>query len=156
MTGAFGYLFNYCMHNGCTPTESGNSRDRDGYGRGDFGVSRDGGARRHEGMDFITAPGEEIQAPIGGVVRRVLYPYAGDTRLTGLEIVNEAGQSAKIFYVNPLSVAIGMRVDAGDVIGYAQNLHVKYNQTMTNHVHVEIRVSGKVVNPFEFMRDGPR
>ena len=144
------------MHNGCTPTESGNSRDRDGYGRGDFGVSRDGGARRHEGMDFITAPGEEIQAPIGGVVKRVLYPYAGDTRLTGVEIVNEAGQSAKIFYVNPLSVAIGMRVDAGDVIGYAQDLHVKYNQTMTNHVHVEIRVSGKVVNPYEFMRDGPR
>lgn len=154
-TAAYGYLFNYCMHNGCTPTESGNTRDRDAYGRGDFGVSRDGGARSHEGMDFVTAPGEEIQAPIGGVVKRVLYPYAGDTQLTGIEIVNEAGQSAKIFYMSPLSVAVGMRVDAGDVIGYAQDLHVKYNATMTNHVHVEIRVSGKVVNPYKLMRDGP-
>jgi len=106
-------------------------------------------------MDFITAPNEEVQAPIGGVVKRVLYAYAHNSRLAGVEIVNEAGPSANIVDVDPLWVAIGMRVDAGDVIGYAQNLHVKYNQTMSNHVHVEIRVGGKVVNPCEFMRDGP-
>lgn len=154
-TAAYGYLFNHCLEFGCTPSESGNMRGRDGYGRGDFGVSRDDGARRHEGMDFTTAPGEEIQAPIGGVVTRFFYPYAGDRRLTGVEIVNDAGESAKIMYVNPLAV-IGNTVDAGKVIGYAQDLHVRYNQTMTNHVHVEIRVNGRTVNPYEFMRDGLR
>ena len=119
-------------------------------------MSRDGGARRHEGMDFVAAPGEEIQAPIGGIVTRVLYPYAGDRRLTGVEIVDEAGQSAKVFYLSPLSAALGMRVEAGDVIGFAQDLQVRYGPAMTNHVHVEIRVSGKVVNPYDFIRDGPR
>jgi hypothetical protein len=151
-TGAFGYLFNYCMHEGCTPTESGNMRDHDAYGKGGFGESRDGGARLHEGMDYVTAPGEEIQAPIGGIVKRQLSPYAGDSRLTGVEIVNEAGQSAKIFYMKPLNVAIGMRVNAGEVIGHAQDLHLKYKPTMTNHVHVESRVNGVVKNPHEFMR----
>jgi RHS repeat-associated protein len=154
VTAAFGYLFNYCLTYGCTPTEHGGMRGRDGYGSGAYGVSRDGGARTHQGMDFVAFPGEEILSPIGGVVRRVLYPYATDTRLTGVEITNEAGQSAKIFYIAPYPVAIGMRVEPGDAIGRAQNLGIKYNGTMTNHVHVEIRNAGQVVDPFYFMRDG--
>jgi hypothetical protein len=52
------------------------------------------------------------------------------------------------------SEAIGLRVDAGDVIGHAQNLQMKYASTMTHHVHVEIRVNGKVAHPHFFIRDG--
>ncbi len=86
VTGAFGYLFNYCAHNGCTPTDFGDVRGRDRFGRGDYGVSRDGGARIHEGADFITTPGQDIQAPIDDVVTRVVYPYQDTRQLSSLEI----------------------------------------------------------------------
>jgi len=154
VTAAYGYLFNYCVTHGCTPTALGNVRGRDvQYGSGWAGSSRDGGARSHEGTDYTTTPGQDIEAPIGGVVTGV-NPYRGDPRLMGVQITNEAGQVARVFYVKPFDVVVGMRVEAGDVIGTAQDLHVKYNSNMTNHVHVEIRVNGKLTTLSNFIYDG--
>jgi RHS repeat-associated protein len=148
---AFGYLFNYCMTSGCTPTESGMPRGRDAYGAGWYGASRDGGGRQHAGWDFIASPGEEISSPIGGTVRRSFFAYRGDQRFTGLEIVGDSGISSKVMYVQPFTGIIGMRVEPGDSIGRAQDLHQKYQPTMTNHVHVEIRQNGSTRNFFDFI-----
>lgn len=142
---ALGYLFNYCAHNGCTPTDSGSLRGRDGYGSGDFGVSRDGGSRQHLGQDFVASPGEEIVAPIDGRVTRTACPYcrSGDASYSGLVIVGSGGSEAKLFYVKPYDGIVGSAVSAGQPIGIAQNLQVKYQNGMTNHVHAEIRVGGE-------------
>ncbi|MFN7835881.1 MAG: RHS repeat-associated core domain-containing protein [Burkholderiaceae bacterium] len=140
VTGAFGYLYNYCSTNGCTPTESGKLRESDIYGNGQFGASRDGGKRFHMGQDFITEPGEKIFAPISGKAIRTACPYCGkgDNRLTGIVIANEEHIQSKTFYVKPFDGIIGTSVTAGQAIGTAQDLHIKYPTTMKNHVHTEI------------------
>jgi|HubBroStandDraft_4_1064222.scaffolds.fasta_scaffold2271949_2 hypothetical protein len=40
------------------------------------------------------------------------------------------------------------RLKAGDQIGWAEDLKVKYPK-ITNHVHMEIRRKGLLMNPFE-------
>lgn len=117
----------------------GAPRGHDAYGSGAFGSTRDGGKRKHEGVDYVAAPGQTATAPIGGVVTRTGYAYKGDARLKFVEIDNMAtGYSARVLYVAP-TVAVGQAVAAGDVIGVVQDLAVKYPGGITNHVHVEIR-----------------
>jgi murein DD-endopeptidase MepM/ murein hydrolase activator NlpD len=56
-------------------------REHDAYGEGEFGASRDGGARRHEGVDYDATPGQAVVAPISGFVSKIGYAYAGDMDL---------------------------------------------------------------------------
>jgi murein DD-endopeptidase MepM/ murein hydrolase activator NlpD len=113
-------------------------RGVDAYGSGAFGASRDGGRRAHHGVDFIAAPGEPIRAPIAGVVTRVGAAYAGQDALQYVEIANTATRyTARVLYIGP-AVQLGWTVAAGDVIGRAQDLGLRYPAGMTNHVHVEL------------------
>lgn len=113
-------------------------RGIDAYGSGAFGASRDGGRRAHHGVDFVAAPGESIRAPIAGVVTRVGAAYAGQDALQYVEIANTATRyTARVLYVGPV-VQPGSTVAAGDIIGRAQDLGVRYPAGMTNHVHVEL------------------
>ena len=118
-------------------------RKCDGWGCGHFGASRAGGKRKHNGQDFLSKGGEKVFAPISGRVR-VLYPYSDDPRFQGVEIT-EGQMSVKIFYFEP-SVKTGDIVTAGDDIGRAQNLGIKY-KGIPNHIHVEIRRGGVLRDP---------
>lgn len=112
-------------------------RGVDAYGSGAFGASRDGGRRAHRGVDFVAAAGDAVRAPIAGVVTQIGPAYAGEDRLLYVEIVNPlTGYTARVFYVSP-RVRPGEAVDAGTVIGRAQDLAARYPAGMTNHVHVE-------------------
>lgn len=118
---------------------TGNSpRIRDAYGEGEFGASRDGGARRHEGVDFTARAGQEVLAPISGYVTKIGYAYPGDRSLKFVEITNPALRyAARVFYVNP-GVAVGESVAVGRPIGTAHSLQRKYPGGMTDHVHLEV------------------
>ena len=99
-------------------------RDRDAHGSGQFGASRRraGEVRSsHEGSDYQTYPEEPVQSPIGGAVR-LSSPFGPDSPFRRVRIENEAGQLVKVFYVRPLDVVVGMRVEAGEIIGRAQDL----------------------------------
>jgi murein DD-endopeptidase MepM/ murein hydrolase activator NlpD len=123
---------------------SGGRRGRDRWGSGSFGASR--GGRSHKGVDFVVAPGESVLSPIDGVVVRQLYPYGDDLRFTGLEIHGSGDWAAyrvKLFYVRKVKLG---KVKAGDPVGVAQDLEIKY-RGMTNHIHVEVRRNGTVVDP---------
>ncbi|HEV7676379.1 MAG TPA: M23 family metallopeptidase [Candidatus Angelobacter sp.] len=129
----------------------GGTRFRDQWGSGQFGASRPGHvhSRLHQGLDITAEPGEPIRSPIDGVITREAFPYKGDNRFRGLLIegVNEwKGIEVKIFYVQGM---IQGRVDAGQIIGTAQDLSLRY-RGITNHVHIEVRTSGTLVNPLEF------
>lgn len=114
------------------------ARGHDAYGRGDFGARRDGGTRRHEGVDFIAKAGQAVAAPISGYISKIGYAYAGDSRLKFVEVTNPAlNYAARVFYVKP-SVQIGDAVAVGDTIGRAHSLQKKYPGGMTDHVHLEI------------------
>ena len=113
-------------------------RGHDAYGEGEFGASRDGGSRRHEGVDFRADAGQAVEAPISGYVTRIGYAYPGDQTLKFIEITNPALRyAARIFYVNP-DVAVGDAVAVGQPIGRAHSLQRKYPGGMTNHVHLEL------------------
>ena len=114
------------------------ARGHDAYGDGAFGASRDGGARRHEGVDFAATAGQSVNAPISGYVTRIGYAYAGDQTLKFVEITNPALRyAARVFYVNP-KVQVGDSVALGHLIGTAHSLQRKYPGGMTDHVHLEI------------------
>lgn len=113
-------------------------RRHDAYGEGEFGASRDGGVRRHEGVDYDATPGQKVVAPISGFVSKIGYAYAGDLDLKFVEVTNPAlGYVARVFYVDP-TVEVGQAVRVGAVVGTAHSLQAKYPGGMTDHVHTEL------------------
>ncbi|MCR5874677.1 M23 family metallopeptidase [Phenylobacterium sp. J426] len=113
-------------------------REHDAYGSGQFGASRDGGVRRHEGVDFIATAGQTVVAPISGYITKIGYAYAGDGNLKFVEISNPALKlEARAFYVDP-DVEVGQTVRVGQPIGEVRSLQRKYPGGMTDHVHLEL------------------
>jgi len=108
-------------------------RGADAQGEGHFGASR--GNRLHVGADFVAEVGSPVRAPISGVVNRVGYCYSDDLTYRLVEIVNE-DYVCRVLYVLP-AIAEGTQVDAGDVIGTAQDLRPRY-RGITPHVHCDL------------------
>jgi murein DD-endopeptidase MepM/ murein hydrolase activator NlpD len=122
-------------------------RGEDVYGAGAFGASRGGGARRHRGADYVSEPGELVHAPISGVVHRIGYAYRGDARYQYVELGStDEARAARVLYVGPV-VELGAVVRAGDPIGWAQDLTIRYPRGITNHVHVELKQDGVLADP---------
>lgn len=113
-------------------------RQTDAYGCGEFGASRDGGSRDHEGVDFKADANQPVDAPISGYVSKIGYAYPGDDTLKFVEITNPAlHYQARVFYVDP-TVQVGDAVALGHEIGTHHTLARKYPGGMTDHVHLEL------------------
>lgn len=113
-------------------------RGHDAYGDGEFGARRDGGSRRHEGVDYRADAGQTVAAPISGYITKIGYAYAGDSNLKFIEVTNPAlNIAARVFYVEP-DVEVGQPIAMGDPIGKAHTLQRKYPGGMTDHVHLEL------------------
>ena len=115
------------------------------WGCGYFGASRGGGTREHRGLDIKITKSQRIYSPINGVVKRIAYPYASDTKYKGIVIENET-YYIKIFYMN-MTVTAGDKIRKGEVIGFAQNIAEKYDARMTPHVHIEVYKNGVLIDP---------
>ena len=115
-----------------SPTGKGIRSDPMGDGR--YGSSR--GNRKHRGTDYLCDPGQNIVAPISGIIARVAYPYA-DKSYSGVIIAGKH-MSIKLFYFEPLEDFIGGEVDQGMAIGFAQDISKRYGSKMKPHVHLEI------------------
>ena len=121
----------------CNPTGQA-TRGEDAYGEGEFGARRDGGSRRHEGVDYVAKAGQDVAAPISGYVTKIGFAYSGDANLKFVEITNPALRIAvRVFYVNP-NVEVGQAIAMGKPIGAARSLQRKYPGGMTDHVHLEV------------------
>lgn len=118
-------------------------RKCDAYGCGGFGASRDSGKRGHKGMDVVTSTGQKVFAPFGGKIR-TFEAYEGYSSLLGVE-VKGASYKVKLMYVLPV-VKNGDRVKAGQLIGYAQSLQMKY-PGISDHIHAEVWRYGSILNP---------
>lgn len=113
-------------------------RDVDAYGEGRFHAVRDGGARLHEGVDYVARAGQVVDAPISGYVTKIGYAYPGDHVLRFVEIENPALHlQARVFYVDP-DVTVGQAVAVGHPIGHAHSLQKKYPGGIIDHIHLEI------------------
>ncbi|MDX2248225.1 MAG: M23 family metallopeptidase [Bacteroidia bacterium] len=123
----------------------------DSQGDGKFGAKR--GSRSHQGVDLLVFEGQPIYTPIEGIVNRVSYPYANDSRYSGLEITGTGtyeGYTVKIFYLAP--GAIGKAVKQGDSVGFAQSISKKYGGGMQDHIHLELRHQGELMDPWPLLQ----
>ncbi|MDO1557997.1 M23 family metallopeptidase [Brevundimonas sp. 2R-24] len=117
-------------------------RRHDSFGQGHFHASRDGGSRRHAGVDYLADAGQAAQAPISGYVTKIGQTYGDTARYKYVEISNPAlGYSARVFYVNP-TVQVGQAVRVGQSVGRVQSLQGRY-PGISDHVHLEVARAGR-------------
>ena len=119
-----------------SPTGKGIRRS-DKWGKGSYGDSRksQGSRYAHKGTDYICDPGQDIVAPIRGLVTRFARPYAKGI-YSGL-LIQGRHVAVKMFYFKPEKSIVGCFVKQGRVIGKAQDISEKF-PGMTPHVHLEI------------------
>lgn len=116
-------------------------------GSGYFGDPR--GGRDHQGVDFLCHEGQSVFSPINGTLQRIAYPYADDAQWKGCVIQGEGddeGLEVKMFYMVPTN-PIPRQVRRGEVIGHCQAISKRYTPEMNDHLHVEIREEGTLIDP---------
>ena len=122
-------------------------------GSGWFGSGRVGHV--HQGTDFVCRPGQSVYAPFAGRIIRSAKPYPGDDRWNGLVMLSDQDNyECKLFYCT-LAEDIGEHVERGQLIAFAQAISGKYSSGVTDHVHIEVRQKGIILNPENLWRWSP-
>ncbi|MGH8399827.1 MAG: peptidoglycan DD-metalloendopeptidase family protein, partial [Gammaproteobacteria bacterium] len=107
----------------------------------------DSGSYAHQGADFMSSQGQTVLAVIDGNVTKVGYPYGDDLGFRYVQITGQDGYAVREFYVQPFNnIEVGSYVTAGQGIGTYQSLQDRY-PGITDHVHVEVRQDGVLINP---------
>lgn len=130
------------------PVEDATQRDIGSF----FGVARDGGARKHHGVDIFAEKGTPVTAVIDGYVRTGTSARGGEhVWLSGSMI---GFGSARYYYahLNSFAVESGDRVKKGDILGYVGNTGNAI--TTPPHLHFGI-YSGGPVDPAPFLKPEP-
>ena len=116
---------------------------------GEFGAPRDGG-RVHKGFDVTARCGTPLAAAVTGTIVKRAY----DPRLDGNFIVLRGlGERRKYWYAHmahPSTFRKGDLVHVGQIIGYVGK--TGNARTVGCHLHFEIHVSGRPVNPEPYLR----
>jgi murein DD-endopeptidase MepM/ murein hydrolase activator NlpD len=113
-----------------------------------WGAPRSGG-RTHKGTDIFTARNTPLVACVSGTITSTNPTSSG---LGGVTIHLKKGNTT-YYYAHLSSVKsgihAGMRVDAGQVIGYAGNTGNASGGAV--HLHFEIRPNGVAINPYPIL-----
>ncbi|KIN66323.1 Peptidase, M23/M37 family [Sulfitobacter noctilucicola] len=113
-----------------------------------FGFRRDpktGGRRMHSGVDFAAGLGTPLYATADGVVTHSGW-QSGYGRL--VKIQHEFGIETRYAHMSRLRVKVGQRVSRGQRIG---DMGASGRVTGV-HLHYEVRVGGKAVNPMIYIK----
>ncbi len=113
-----------------------------------YGYRRDpktGGRRMHSGVDFAASTGTPIYSTADGVVVHSGWS-AGYGRL--VKIRHEFGIETRYAHLSKLRVNVGQRVSRGERIG---DMGASGRVTGT-HLHYEVRVGDKAVNPMIYIK----
>ncbi len=124
----------------------------DSQGHGYYGAPR--GSRKHNGVDLVVEKGDQVLAPENGVLKRSAQPYSSDPKYKGFVLVGDSGLEWKVFYCILEPNIIGTRVSKGQHIATAQAISEKYNSSMIDHIHVEIRKDEKRIDPTDTIMSG--
>jgi murein DD-endopeptidase MepM/ murein hydrolase activator NlpD len=103
--------------------------------------------RMHNGTDFAAPIGTPIYATADGVVTEAGWS-SGYGRL--IKIQHEFGIETRYAHLNRISVNVGERVSQGQRIGDMGNS----GRSTGPHLHYEVRVGGRPVNPMIYIRAG--
>ena len=116
-----------------------------------FGYRRDPFNRRaamHSGIDFRGAIGTPIYAAAKGRVSFV--GWKGGYGKT-VEITHGNGLTTRYAHLSGFTAKVGDRVDAGETIAKMGNT----GRSTGPHLHFEVRVNGRAVNPRTFLETAP-
>jgi murein DD-endopeptidase MepM/ murein hydrolase activator NlpD len=123
----------------------------EGYFGSSFGWRRDPfNGRRvfHRGQDIVASTGTPIVAPAAGKVTR-------SGRLGGLGLAvyisHGHGVVSRFGHMSKIKVKRGQKVERGDVIGLVGST----GRSMGSHLHYEVLVSDKHVDPRDFILEEP-
>lgn len=115
-----------------------------------FGYRRDpitGQRAFHSGVDISAPPGKPVKATAAGIVTRT-ERSGGLGRAVfvahGYGIVSVYGHLSRV------EVTPGQRIDRGQIVGLVGNT----GRATGYHLHYEVQVDGKSVNPLAYMLDG--
>lgn len=112
-----------------------------------FGYRRDpmtGGRRMHNGVDFAAGKGTDIFSPADGTVTRAGWASGyGNV----IYIKHEFGLETRYGHLSRIRVKKGQRVSRGQHIGDMGNT----GRSTGTHLHYEVRVNDKPVNPMNFI-----
>ena len=115
-----------------------------------WGVARDAGQRRHEGIDIFAARSTPAVAAADGVISRV-----GTNNLGGKVVfLRPDGRGINLYYAHLDSqlVVSGQQVKIGDTIGLIGNTGNAI--TTAPHLHFGIYTNNGAVDPLPFIRPG--
>lgn len=113
-----------------------------------YGLRRDpktGGRRMHKGVDFAAPLGTDLHATADGVVKKAGW-QSGYGRLVVIQ--HDFGIETRYAHLSKIRVKQGQRVSRGDHIG---DMGASGRVTGV-HLHYEVRVGGKSVNPMTYIK----
>lgn len=113
-----------------------------------WGASRDGGRRKHRGIDIFAPKGTPIVAVADGILS-----FIGEQPKGGrcLWLTSESGRSFYYAHLDKWAAGIyeGMEVRTGDLLGYVGNTgNAKYTPS---HLHFGINENDEMVNPYPIL-----
>lgn len=114
-----------------------------------YGYRRDPFNRRvrhHDGTDISARQGTVVRATAKGVVRKAEYvSYLGNT----IEIDHGNGMRTVFAHLSAMDVRPGQTVGRGDAIGRVGST----GRSTGPHLHYEVHVSGRPVDPAKYLTD---
>lgn len=113
-----------------------------------WGNARDGGKRKHKGIDIFAPKGTGIVAVADGIIS-----YLGEQPKGGncLWLTTENGSSFYYAHLDRWAAGLyeGMEVRAGDLLGYVGNTgNAKYTPS---HLHFGVNENDEMVNPYPIL-----
>ena len=120
-----------------------------GYPSGRFGYRIDpfnGERDFHPGIDISAPRGNKVSAPADGVVVRAGLKFSYGKLVT---LEHKFGISTRYGHLDRFTVQVGQKVKKGDIIGYVGST----GRATGPHLHYEVRLNGRPLNPLRFFRD---
>jgi murein DD-endopeptidase MepM/ murein hydrolase activator NlpD len=114
-----------------------------------YGVRSDpfrGSAAMHAGIDLAGPLGTPVYATADGVVGRSEWNNGGYGNL--IEVNHGQGIQTRFGHLSQRMVQVGERVRRGQLIG----LMGSTGRSTGSHLHYEVRIDGRAVNPIPFMQ----
>ena len=114
-----------------------------------YGVRSDpfqGRSAMHAGIDLSGAIGTPIYATADGVISTAGYNSGGYGNL--IKIDHGRGIETRYGHLSKMSVYPGQRVKRGEMIGRMGST----GRSTGSHLHYEVRIDGRAVNPVPFMK----